>query len=1072
MRSSAAVAGLAVAMPGLLAGCGDGDDSPGPAPTPTPVRGARERRTMHFDLSHNGAIAEARLVAFNSASYLAPLKPHDAASRRRFRDSTPELDAIPDANLTHYLEDVDLPADALQFLTVIGTTGGGAPALLGACISIPSATLTDYAERAVRGQAVLPRALMTRYRIAENAVALASVLTVSNTYLTPLTTAVAFCFHHPDVMNLQLTLGANTLIAYIQDLPASCTDPTQGCKYIDELAFEIATHSPATTAAGGWATLVPQTYADGKPVLDQNGDQVYRYDLADGTTAAMATPLREVLAAVFDDPKYEGSNWNATTGLANVAQPPAGAAGLPQDEAFAVQATLPVGSTHNGIEFVSLSVTDATSRSIDLQIRNRYLRWLRAYAQYFAPDGTPLPVENPTDDDTSRAKYIREVTSNNQIMGIPLMGNDVGKTNLRFEIPEAASKARVIIGGLGMGGEAFCPEALVGSALTLAFNIGVPALLLSWGIGETASAGVSQLANNQALRDAIVSSLRMWLVSNGEAYAVGIYGSDTSKDIVCFISALANSLIQALLESGTLFVQYLAIAGVEQAVTAVPIVGAIFKVLEIYAALAAIAVTIGEVLASQALTENDITLSFDVALTIEHDPDDFRFPPEADSYDVVVSLDKSVSFTASGTIQPGATAPLAVTLANIPSGGELSVEVVLKSSDGWIAATAAAGPLPATPQGAGQITLPVKNRLVPLTAQTQYQHTFKLEFQDQARAWVETAQAPSATRAALDCGSNDALCELTQINISPRSGMLGYGWRSGGLGVSPCGAGLGGVLFTFQNVFAASPPDSALKFAGCGFTQPAALVYDPRPGSTGAGGNFYVEPAADGDGFYVRSVVLDSSTPFDLAQTSNWGRFTLPLDSFTVHPGGWLVGVSAANHKIEVLGLPAAPVPDSMPPMSPWATMRSGLGSRAGLTDTPVAVAVHKGVVLVLEQGNSRVQAFDVAGNPVEHFAGGTSPFAALVQDLEPLERVDLSVDALGYLFVLSYTGDGTQPSDYRLEIYDPQGTFVTRTNGVAAGRIAVDPFRTLYAVNYETMAGAPRVEPTVSQWLPSTPGA
>lgn len=1066
IQSSAAAAGLAMTLPGLLAGCGDGDDSHSPSPTPTPVRGPRERRTMQFDLSHNGRLAAACLVAFNSESYLAKLKPHDDASRRRFRERTPELEAIPDEHLTHYLEDVDLPADALQFLTVIGTTSDGAPALLGAVISIPSATLAEYAERAVRGEAALPRALMARYGIGEDAGALARVLEVSNSCVNPLTTAVAFCFHHPDLMNLNLTLGANTLIAYIQDLPASCTNPDLGCKYIDGLAFEIATHSPATTTPGGWATLVPQTYADGKPLLDQNGDPVYRYDLSDGTTQQMAEPLRQVLAAVFDDAKYEGSNWNATTGLANIEQ--SGAAAPPGGSPFEVQASLPVGSTHNGIEFVSLAVTDAASRGIDLEIRNRYLRWLRAYAQYFAPDGTPLPVQSPTDDDTTRAKYLREITSNNQIMGIPLMGNDVSKTNLRFEIPEAASKARIIIGGLGMGGEAFCPEALVGSALTLAFNIGLPTLLLSWGIGETASAGVGLLANNQELRDAIVGSVRMWLISNGASYGVGIYGSETSKDVACFIAALGNSLIQVLMESIPLIAQYIAIQGSEQAVTAVPILGAVFKVLEIYATLAAIAVCIGEVLASQALTENDITLSFDVNLTIK--PEDFRFPPEADSYDVVVSLDKSVSFTASGSIDPGTTSPIPVALQNIPSGGQLSVEVVLKSSNGWIAATAAAGPLPATPDGAGLITLTVKNRLVPLTAQTQYQHTFKLEYQGGERVWMQTPDGPTATRAALDCATDDSLCALTQINISPRSGMLGYGWRSGGLNVPLCGAGVGGVLFTFQNVFAAPPPDSALKFAGCGFTQPAALVYDARPASPGGGGNFYVEPAADGDGFWVRSVVLDETTPFDLAQTSNWGRFTLPLDSYVVHPGGWVVGVSAANHKVEVLSLPAAPVPDSMPPMSPWATMRSGLGTRAGLTDTPVAVAVHKGVVLVLEQGNNRIQALDVAGNPVEHFAGGTSPFAALPQ-ASGVVRVDLATDALGYLFVLSYSGNGAQPSDYRLEIYDPEGTLVTSTTGIAAGRIAVDPFRTLYALNYEAMAGAPRIEPTVSQWLPSTPG-
>ena len=84
---------------------------------------------------------------------------------------------------------------------------------------------------------------------------------------------------------------------------------------------------------------------------------------------------------------------------------------------------------------------------------------------------------------------------------------------------------------------------------------------------------------------------------------------------------------------------------------------------------------------------------------------------------------------------------------------------------------------------------------------------------------------------------------------------------------------------------------------------------------------------------------------------------------------------------------------------------------------------------------------------------------------------LDLATDALGYLYVLSYTGDGTQPADYRLDIYQPDGTFLVRTTGIAAARMTVGPFRTLYALNYAPIAGAPRIEPSVSQWLPSTPG-
>ena len=59
---------------------------------------------------------------------------------------------------------------------------------------------------------------------------------------------------------------------------------------------------------------------------------------------------------------------------------------------------------------------------------------------------------------------------------------------------------------------------------------------------------------------------------------------------------------------------------------------------------------------------------------------------------------------------------------------------------------------------------------------------------------------------------------------------------------------------------------------------------------------------------------------------------------------------------------------------------------------------------------------------------------------------------------------------DYRLDLYKPDGSFLLRKTGVAAARMAVDTFRNVYTLNYETIAGAPRIEPSLSQWEPSTP--
>jgi hypothetical protein len=125
----------------------------------------------------------------------------------------------------------------------------------------------------------------------------------------------------------------------------------------------------------------------------------------------------------------------------------------------------------------------------------------------------------------------------------------------------------------------------------------------------------------------------------------------------------------------------------------------------------------------------------------------------------------------------------------------------------------------------------------------------------------------------------------------------------------------------------------------------------------------------------------------------------------------------------------------------------------------------------VLEQGNARVQAFDVHGNPTPIFESGTTALMPLTPETGAI-YLDLAVEGLGYMYVLSYVNNGLVPASYRLDLYTPDGRFLARTTGVAAGRLAVDLFRNLYTLNYEPIDGSPRTEPSLSQWLPVTPNA
>ena len=109
--------------------------------------------------------------------------------------------------------------------------------------------------------------------------------------------------------------------------------------------------------------------------------------------------------------------------------------------------------------------------------------------------------------------------------------------------------------------------------------------------------------------------------------------------------------------------------------------------------------------------------------------------------------------------------------------------------------------------------------------------------------------------------------------------------------------------------------------------------------------------------------------------------------------------------------------------------------------------------------------------------------FMALYQPDGQVTYLDVAVESKGYIYVLSYLRGGTTPQDYLLDIYEPNGTFLSRTpdprsasyrgEHICAARIVVDLWRNLYALNHEKSAGpGGRTEPAVSHWIPTTPGA
>jgi len=104
----------------------------------------------------------------------------------------------------------------------------------------------------------------------------------------------------------------------------------------------------------------------------------------------------------------------------------------------------------------------------------------------------------------------------------------------------------------------------------------------------------------------------------------------------------------------------------------------------------------------------------------------------------------------------------------------------------------------------------------------------------------------------------------------------------------------------------------------------------------------------------------------------------------------------------------------------------------------------------------------------------------------ENTRYLDLALEAKGYIYILSYDNPGTDRiphTAYAVDIYTPEGEFLVRTPDpklyqnpeamqyVAAARLALDPFRNMFALDYSSFQGpGGRTEPGVSSWTPTTP--
>ncbi len=801
---------------------------------------------------------------------------------------------------------------------------------------------------------------------------------------------------------------------------------------------------------------------------------------------------------------------------------------------------------------VSATTVDSESQKVSVTFTNSYIRYLCGYVEFldadgnvmsgpWAADATQLEILEGLGEIFEKELGFRLVQSDslhllgilacrNTLFGIPGTGPE-GELEIEFTFPEGAVSANLYGSGLGIG-EFNNPEAyLIGTILTLIANLAIPAVFLITLSKATSYAGLIEVL---ADLEEVSKITKVFL-----AFFGGTLLWDAAVDHTFNWSALL-SIAKLLMDPALVRVLDWVILNVTAAKVeeAIPFIGWGIVAMNVASNLSLLGQTIGETFSSPWEIKNSLSSTQTTTVTIYPDPRHQAWP--AAPADSEVSCDLKVIFQdgrptleLNQALSPEFSDPTLVFSYQNTLGGEVKFEANYWIDD-WQAAKATTGWMKNDASHTEAITLYLVENPVPLTRNSVYAHASLLTYQDEQYKWQSTTEAPQATRqvASPDQTGNN-ISTWNGLTLSQRHALLGMAWKASGTGLDSVTSGVGGQqLNAFMNVDIPGAPMDGVKFPDAGFDGYTRLVFDPYPPkflmwdgnwvvpeSTGRPvpdprdqdlGAYYVDPRKGestdpGGGYHLRAASLTPGEPFDLAaDLPSYGRFPYEPNSIVLHPSGFSVAVNQRYAKIMVTPLPETARADDKTPL---ARIYAGQGQnyqgsdgRAGLLVDPVAVTCnYDGRLLILESSHSeelnlsRLQAFDVDGNPDYCFTdgeGNRSPFLPLRNDVTYLDLTCSGDRKMTYVWLLYYTGGGSEAGDYEVAILRfgnriPTQNPLVVTEGVSAAAVAADMWHSLYTLNYAMTtdgegndAGpggsgtgpAGRTAPSMSMWLPPIP--
>jgi hypothetical protein len=1063
------------------------------------------RTDLHFAFASLSGVSDLVLVANGTR---IPLSAHTPTSRTALRESGGLWQEADLSALTHFAPAVELPADRSVLLSVHGRRGNQA-VVVSQMWRVPSSATIALARAADRltgsfGDVVGPsdrlEALGLRRGELRRPADVALLESVGGTDQA----AIALTMCHPNVATIAPTESAVTK-SLLAQTPA-----------VETLANRIA---DMQRAGEDYATFETAVDPNGRPSEIKLGDKTTTFDVfrlnpsdsglrraVKSSVSAAVTAVRDTaaLGAVIDKPLDQERAASTSTWVQ-----PEGVAPRAKTYTKALTGTgVDIKVKNPGLNFGTYVAVngDYDHGKVPLKIYNNYVRWVSVYVQYLGKDGKNLSADpNPRGDDTKYAQYLGLLPQVFTVLGIPLW--DTNTIDVKLEFPPGSHAARLLLCGLGSGDNngggwrqyfpadaypgkiAPTDEVLVPGLLTGILTIGLTAFALATDFNvafawKKVRADVDDALKNPLFKQILFSFVRgsaLPFVSAEVAAVKNAAGdadwtADLENVLWRVLKGLGSAIPKVLFSpaSGAFFaniaVEIVELETAEKIAEAIPIIGQVLAVIAAIGDAATLAEACGETITSPWVIENEVTVTYDAEVTISRDPRSATFPATARSWRLEALVDGALNTDpVTDSINDGGRLrgePLKVPVVAPFGGKQIQWSLVLLDAAGRQVGTGVSGKFenddPTNPAKA--VAIEITQLPATITDATVFRRAATTAYDPTAGGytWSDRVQVTGTVR-------NKDVQQVTDTVVATLAGVAGLVFKQND-------------RFYLRGVPLAQ--DGATIKLGSATKQRYArrpfLLLDPFVERADRGNHVLLEPDETTDAYDVRRVSLDRATgqiSWDPSDVS-LGTFLLPVSAAALHSSGRVVAINTNSGRLGVLSPVRTPRPQ-------LAAYTAGPGTRVGLLSSPIAVAVtNPGVVLVLEAGEEQLAAFDLNGNPVRYFppktAGGERQFTRILAS--PGTPLDLAVDGADQIYVLYFTGTGSDPADYHIDVYTKTGEVLnTKSAGTNIPKLAIDYWRTIFGANYDALANlgttTPRIdgvlgvaEPSLSRFDPTDP--